>query len=180
MQFKNTLHNYSIITKSLHLITSVFIIIQFILVYWREYLTQANSLKLTLILLHKSIGFSLLFIGLFFIIWRFLNTKPKFPKNMARWEAIIATATHHSLYLCILLMPLTGTLMSLLSGKAILWFGLPIPLTLEINKSLAGFMYTSHVWISYLLAGFIILHAIGALKHYFINKDQILQRMFHK
>lgn len=178
MQIRNTKNNYGIITKILHLMISVFFIIQFILVYLREYITDTNPLNLQLILLHKSIGFSLLFIGLLFIIWRFLNIKPIFPKSMARWEIILATATHHTLYLTILLMPLTGTLMSLLGGKPIKWFGFTVPLEFETNKPIADFLYNSHVLISYLLIGLITLHIVGALKHYFIDKNKILQRIF--
>lgn len=177
MQLKNTHNNYGFVTKKLHLIIAVLFITQFALVYWRENIPNINPLNLQLILLHKSIGFTLLFIGLFFIMWRFLNPKPKFPKDMARWEVILATATHHSLYLVILLMPLTGTAMSFLGGKGLKWFGFPIPNLIGENKELAGLLYQSHVWLSYIIIALVILHITGALKHHFIDKNNVLTRM---
>lgn len=178
MQYKNTDSNYSFITKKTHLLITILFVVQFTLVYWRDYVPQINPLNMQLVLLHKSFGLTLLFIGLFFIIWRFLNTKPKFPSDMARWETILATATHHSLYLLILLMPLSGALMSLLGGHGIKWFGIPLPNYLPLNKPLSGIIYQAHVYLSYLVIALVVLHVTGALKHYFIDKNNVLQRMW--
>lgn len=177
MQFKNTSESYGFITKKTHLLIFILFLVQFILVYWREFVPNINPLNLQLILLHKSIGFTLLFIGLFFIIWRFLNIKPKYPNEMARWETILATATHHSLYLMILLMPLSGTLMSFLGGRGLKWFGLEVPNFLPLNKDLAGLIYQAHHYMSYLVIALVTLHVVGALKHHVIDKNNILERM---
>lgn len=177
MKLKNTSSSYGFITKKLHLIIALSFLIQFALVYIRDYVPKINPLNLQLILLHKSIGFTLLFIGVFFIIWRLLNLKPKFPNEMARWEVILATATHHSLYLVILLMPLSGVLMSFLGGRGLKWFGLTIPNLIGENEILAGLFYQSHVWISYVVIALVLLHVTGALKHHYIDKNNILKRM---
>lgn len=180
MTLKNTSNSYGSLTKLLHLFTALFFVVQFILVYWRENVPKSEPLNLQLILLHKSIGFTLLFTGIFFIIWRFLNTKPKYPESMARWETILATATHHSLYLVILLMPLTGTLMSFLGGRGLTWFGYDIPNFFTVNEAAAGFIYNNHVLLSYVVIGLVVLHVTGALKHYFIDNDGVLERMMRK
>lgn len=177
MQIKNTPDSYGVVTKGFHLVISLAFVIQYILLYWREYTSEANPLNLQLILLHKSIGFTLLIIGLGFIIWRFLNTKPLYPKTMAKWEILLATITRYALYFVILLMPLSGTLMSFMSGRGLKWFGLDLPNFFEINKSLAGNIYTSHVWMSFFIIALVILHVAGALKHHFIDKNNILVRM---
>lgn len=178
MQYKNTSSNYGIVTKVCHLLIALLFVVQFILVYWRDYVPQINPLNLQLILLHKSIGFTLLFIGLFFIVWRFLNTKPKFPSDMARWEVILATATHHTLYLTILLMPLSGTLMSFLGGRGLKWFGVNIPSIFPVNKELAGLIYKGHELMSYVIIALVVLHIGGALKHHYLDKNEVLTRMW--
>lgn len=178
MQIKNSLQNYGIVTKLTHAVLALLFISQFIIIYWRHQLPNGSSFGLDLLFLHKSIGFSLLFIALFFALWRFFNIKPVYPKNMLRIEAILATATHHSLYLVAILMPLTGTLMSFMSGKGIKWFGYTVPNLFTINEKMAGFFYDSHVYLSYIAITLVLLHFAGALKHYYISKDNILQRMW--
>lgn len=180
MTLKNTPNSYGSLTKILHLLVAALFVVQFVLVYWRDYVPKSEPLNLQLILLHKSIGFTLLFIGLFFILWCFLNTKPQYPASMARWETILATATRHSLYLVILLMPLTGTLMSFLGGRGLKWFGYDIPNLFTLNEPAAGLLYNGHVMISYVVIGLVVLHITGALKHYFVDNNGILERMMRK
>jgi cytochrome b561 len=37
-----------------------------------------------------------------------------------------------------------------------------------------------HQWVGYLLAGLLVLHIAGALKHHFIDRDNTLKRMLKK
>ena len=68
--------------------------------------------------------------------------------------------------------------MSVAAGYTPSFFNLfSVPLPIEKNKALAGLMNTSHLIIAWILIGLIVLHVAGALKHYFINKDQVLQTM---
>ncbi len=178
MPLKNTSASYGFVTKVLHAIIAIAFIIQFGLIYAKHYLLADDTSKLSFTLLHKSVGFSLVFVGLAFLLWRVVNTKPRYPAKMPRWEIILATATHHLLYLVILLMPVTGTVMSMSSGKGIKWFGHPIPNMLPKNEYIASLFYNSHVYISYLVLVLFSLHMAGALKHYYIDKNNILQRMW--
>jgi cytochrome b561 len=97
---------------------------------------------------------------------------------MPRWEIILATAVQHTLYLMILLMPLTGTLMSFLSDKGLKWFGLAVPNLIGINEPLARIFYNGHVYLSYLVIVLFVFHVAGALKHHYIDKNNILERMW--
>lgn len=178
MTLKNNYQSFGTITKLLHLIISILFIVQFVLVYWRDYVSNANPLNMQLIMLHKSFGFTLLFLGLFFIIWRLFNVKPLYPLHMAKWEKFLANTTHYLLYLTILIMPLTGVMMSFLSGRGIKWFGLAVPNYFNIDKELAGLFYSGHVWLSYAIIGLVILHVAGALKHYYLSSDNVMQRMW--
>ncbi|MBP9722811.1 MAG: cytochrome b [Gammaproteobacteria bacterium] len=178
--------SYGSVTKILHAIIAVLFITQFVLIYWRAELAENNPLGLTLILLHKSIGFSLLFLGLSFIVWHFISTKPPFPVHLKTWEKISATLSHNFLLIIIFLMPFSGTVMSMASNKGIKWFGYPIPNLISPNEALAGFFYNTHVYVSYITLGLLILHMLATLKHYLydkytknpLDKNNIWQRMW--
>ena len=75
-------------------------------------------------------------------------------------------------------MPVCGWVMSVAAGRVPSYFGLfNMPLPIEANKTLSKFMLTSHKTIAWILITLVILHVGGALKHYFIDKDNIVQRM---
>ena len=75
-------------------------------------------------------------------------------------------------------LPITGWLISSANGLPISFFGLFLmPDLISPNPSVHRLMETIHAWLAYALIAFFILHVLAALKHHFINKDNILRRM---
>ncbi|MDU8909459.1 cytochrome b/b6 domain-containing protein, partial [Wolbachia endosymbiont of Drosophila bocqueti] len=52
-----------------------------------------------------------------------------------------------------------------------------IPLLINQNKDLANTANELHSMLAYFMVLFIILHILGALKHTFIDKQNIFKRM---
>ncbi|SDK49922.1 cytochrome b561 [Methylophilus rhizosphaerae] len=126
--------------------------------------------------LHKSLGFTLLWLILFRVYWRITHTPPAMLASYSAFERKLATATHHCLYLLMVAMPLSGVLMTLYSKFGLKWFGLDVFGGLD-NASLRDFFKESHELFANILLALFILHVVGALKHRFIDKDQTLSRM---
>jgi len=126
--------------------------------------------------LHKSLGFTLLWLILFRVYWRITHTPPAMLSSYSAFERKLATATHHCLYLLMVGMPLTGVLMTLYSKFGLKWFGLEVFGGLD-NASLRDFFKESHELFANILLALFILHVVGAIKHRFIDKDQTLSRM---
>ncbi len=99
-----------------------------------------------------------------------LNELPLFVKFCSR-------VTHYLQYVFMLLMPISGVLMSILSGKEIPVFGIFTVPALEKNTQLAGIFYQIHVIAIWFFIALIIFHISAALYHHFIRKDQVLTRM---
>ncbi|MBS0290825.1 MAG: cytochrome b [Proteobacteria bacterium] len=178
MEIINTKKEFSLPTKILHWSIFILFVIQYFLVYRREYFPKDSPEKLQYILLHKSLGVILLLFALLMLVWRYVGTQPIMPKTMTLFEVKIAKLTHFFLYTMMLLQPITGILMSDLSGRQISifnWFKMPLLFTK--NESLATIFYQIHVWSSFFIIGIFCLHVLGALFHYFIRKDDVLQRM---
>tara|TARA_R110000868_G_scaffold353876_2_gene615082 strand:- start:34074 stop:34619 length:546 start_codon:yes stop_codon:yes gene_type:complete len=177
-KLKNTNTNYGLVTKLLHIIFVLLFITQYYLVYRRAYFPENSASSIQYILLHKSIGFSALFLGLFAIIWAIINKHPKLPNNIPCWEKFLAGLSKFLLYCTIFLMPLSGSLMSFFGGNGLSWFGIPVYNLFTTNKIFASSLYYFHVYFSYFIIALVIIHCIAALKHKFVYKNNVLQRMW--
>jgi cytochrome b561 len=89
-----------------------------------------------------------------------------------------AHAGHLALYGLMLAIPLSGWLMSSAKGFQTVWFGvLPIPDLLEKNKEVGDLLQTVHLSLNLLFVAVLLGHIGAALKHHFIDKDDILTRI---
>lgn len=131
-----------------------------------------------LIAIHKIIGLIVLFLATLRLIWVLQNPTPKLPLNMPVYEKLLAKIVKIILYICMFGMPLSGWAMSTAFGFVphIGSLSLPMP-GIPNNRALATTMENLHTILACALFGSITLHIAGALKHYFINKDNVLQRM---
>lgn len=177
MTLQNSTERFGALTKLLHWTIFILFLGQYFLVYRREYFPKDSPEKLQYILLHKSIGVVLLLLAFFMLAWRHVGQRP-LPLNGNSLERYLAKITHILLYLCMLIMPLSGILMSLYAGYSVSVFGLfNLPFALTKNEALGNVMYTTHVWTSYAVIGLVSLHVLAALFHHFVRKDKVLTRM---
>ena len=127
--------------------------------------------------LHKSVGLSLLMLIVLRMYWRFTHRPPAFLNSMKLWEKRLAKATHHSLYLLMFLIPLSGIIMSAGSKYGIKWFGIKVIPGFD-NKAIRELFYEFHEIFGLLLLLILILHILGAVKHSIVDKDGTLRRMW--
>ena len=127
---------------------------------------------------HKWIGVTVFMLAAARLLWRLGHAPPALPAAMAPWERRAAQLTHALLYLLFFAAPLTGWLFSSAAGFQTVYLGLvPIPDLLSKDKALADALKLAHKSINYTLAAVIVLHAAAALKHHFIDRDDVLRRM---
>ena len=127
--------------------------------------------------LHKSVGLSLLLLIVLRMYWRFTHRPPAFLSSMKLWEKRLAKATHHSLYLLMFLIPISGIIMSAGSKYGIKWFGIKIISGID-NSRLREVFYEFHLIFGILFLSILFFHISGALKHAIIDKDGTLRRMW--
>ena len=138
-----------------------------------------TQFKGTAYMLHKSTGITILFLMILRLIFINASGKPALPNAMKLWEKVLSRFVQYSFYLLLLIMPLSGWIMSVAGNKIPVYFGMfkaPLP-WIESNKQLAKVMDKTHEVIAWILIAFIVLHILGALKHHFIDKDNILRTM---
>ncbi|MGN7618976.1 MAG: cytochrome b [Ehrlichia sp.] len=127
--------------------------------------------------LHKAIGITLLFLLVLRVVCRFSSVIPQYPKSFPYHLVLASKATHVGLYITSITMATSGYVMSSASGKAIKVLSLNIPLLIDTNKNIANVAQQLHNICAYMLSVLIALHILAALKHKFIDKDNIFHRI---
>ena len=134
--------------------------------------------KLKLFSYHKWVGVTVLLLSAARLLWRATHAAPPMAGTMKAWERQAAHAAHIALYVLFFAAPITGWLFSSAAGFQTVYLGvLPIPDLLSRNKELADVLKLMHRWINYTMAAVIVVHAAAALKHHFVDRDDVLGRM---
>lgn len=134
--------------------------------------------KLQLFSYHKWIGVTVFMLAGLRVVWRLTHTPPPLPASMAGWQRRASAVAHGLLYLLILVIPISGWLMSSAKGVQTVWFGvLPLPDLIGKDKALGHLLEEVHETLNYTLLALVVLHVAGALQHHFIERQPFLQRM---
>lgn len=127
--------------------------------------------------LHKSVGLVVALLLLLRIVWRWRNPAPAALPG-PRWEQRAAHGAHLLLYGLMVLLVVSGYLISTADGRAIEvfgWVSVPaLPWAVDKQEDIAGEIHEILAWS---LMALVALHLLAALKHHFINKDRTLTRM---
>ena len=133
--------------------------------------------KLKLYSYHKWIGITVLLLFVPRILWR-ITHRPPAALPMPAWQHKIAEGVHHLLYLLMVLVPLSGWLMSSAKGFQVVYFGvLPLPDLVTKSEDLGDLLKEVHEVLNFGLLALVGLHVAGALKHHIIDRDATLRRM---
>lgn len=138
--------------------------------------SEAISVRTFYFNLHKSLGITLLVILALRLIVRLREVVPAFPQSMQAWEIRIADLTHRLLYALMVIVPLFGFGTALYSKFGIKWFGLTLFDGLD-DAALRDVYRVLHEIGGWILFVLIVLHVAAALKHKFVDKDQVMQRI---
>jgi cytochrome b561 len=127
---------------------------------------------------HKWAGVTIFLFVVLRLGWRLLHRPPELPAGMPAWQRKAAEATHVLLYLLMFAVPLSGWLMSSAKGFQTVWFGvLPLPDLLRKDTELGDLLQQLHMLLNFSMAALVLAHAGAALKHHFLDRDDVLVRM---
>jgi cytochrome b561 len=133
--------------------------------------------KLKLYAWHKWIGVTVFVLAAFRLWWRLYQAPPPDP-DMPAWQQNAAKTTHYFFYALFFLIPISGWLFSSAKGFQTVYLGIiPLPDLIDKNDEIAPIIKQVHLLAGYLLGGLMALHIAAALKHQFIDKDGLMNRM---
>jgi len=133
--------------------------------------------KLELYAYHKWLGITVLALVLVRLAVRARHAPPPTLPAPA-WQQRAAGLTHVALYGLMLLVPLSGWLMSSAKGFTVVYLGvLPLPDLVGKDRALGEWQTEVHEVMNFTLLGLVALHVAAALKHHLWDRDATLRRM---
>ncbi len=168
---------YTATAKGLHWLMALLLFGLLALGYYMADLPLSPD-KLQYFSWHKWAGVTVFLLVWLRLAWRVTHRPPAYPPSMTGPQQLLAHAGHLALYGLMLLIPLSGWLMSSAKGVQTVWFGvLPLPDLLGRDKELGKQLTELHFALNISLLVLIGVHTAAALLHQFVFKDDILRRM---
>jgi len=158
---------------------------------WRTSTMAAGYDKLDAYAVHALIGVAILLLAFLRAGWRaiapFILPQLEKPEDLPGWQHFAAEATHVALYALMFALPFSGWLMlsaAAPEGNVALPWGLSWPLLPFVEElsfveraKLEQTAESVHLALVWMLMALVALHVGAALKHQFIDRDDVLARM---
>jgi cytochrome b561 len=177
MSFRNTKRSWGSVSKLLHWLIVLLIINQWVIAERADSLPIGIA-KLQALAWHKSFGITILMLAVVRLAWRWMNPVPDLAGETRPWERVLARISHLLLYALIFAMPLSGWLMSSAKNFPVSWFKLlQLPDLVSPDQQIFERMRDLHHLLFDVLVVVAAVHVAGALKHHFIDRNDVLKRM---
>jgi cytochrome b561 len=149
------------------------------LIYVGYYMSdlEVSDEKWKLYFMHKSFGTLFLIIMLARIYNRMRSKVPALPSNVNIFDAKISKIVHYLLYIILLIMPISGMLMSIFGGRGLPFFFTTFLTDLSRHEEISGAFWLIHTKLPSIILILVSLHIIGSIKHLIIDKVNIIKRI---
>lgn len=182
MRWTNSKKGYGFLARLLHWVSALMMLTQLSLGFYMVMLSGAEKSKMYAY--HKTYGLIILGVILIRVSWALMSKKPDYP-NMPHWQILAAKAMHVLLYGLMLVIPVTGWIMSTLANyppDLPLVGKVAFPITegavcfSENCYMISSLSHDLHVYLGYVMVVLIVFHVMVAIKH-FCFSDGIFDRM---
>lgn len=128
---------------------------------------------------HVSLGIVLALLLLVRLAWRLVNPLPRAVPGTSAMAALIGYLVHWAWYALLIALPITGAAYVQAKNKVVSFFGLfDLPIFIAKNRQLADLAEEAHKTLAVLALVLFAVHVAAALKHHFIDRDDVLRRMW--
>lgn len=173
---KNTADSYGVVSRANHWISALLFIGLIALGIYMHELPKSPE-KFELYDLHKSLGIGLFLLMMLRLVWLKVSPNPE-QISQNKFEHILGHAVKGILYLAMIMLPISGWVMSNSGGHEVAFFTyFVLPEIVGENETIHEIAKAVHGTAGPLMILVVLLHVAGALKHHFIYKDNTLKRM---
>lgn len=178
-------NRYTIVAIILHWVIALGIVVMVVMGLTMTHVELDPMRLFQLYQLHKSIGITVLLAAVLRLLWRLTHRPPDLPDAMPRLEKTAASGAHVALYGLMVALPLSGWALVSASALAIPtvlygvvpWPDLPILSSLADKEPVEAALKLVHAYGAYMLVALVGMHALAALRHHVVLRDDILTRM---
>jgi cytochrome b561 len=138
-----------------------------------------KSWEADLLFVHMSFGLVVLALLLGRLGWRMVSpSPPPLATPLDPWGSVAALALHVLIYALLLMVPLAGIVLRFTRGQSLPLFGLyELASPWVRDRTLSASVKNVHELLAHALLIFASLHALAALGHHYVLKDETLRRM---
>ena len=175
--WKNSTTRYGSLQVALHWLMLLLLVAVYAAMELREIFPKGSEPREFMKSLHFMLGLSVLLLVTVRIAARFSGPTPAIVPTPPAWQEMLAKLLHLALYAFMIAMPVMGWLILSAEAKPVPFFGLELPALVAKNHALAESVEHWHhdvgEWAYYVVG----IHAVAALFHHYVQKDNTLLRM---
>jgi cytochrome b561 len=128
---------------------------------------------------HKLLGIAIFALVIGRLLYRLTHGAPKSDPSVPAALTGIGHLTHWLLYVLLIVVPIGGYIGTSYYGGLNV-FGLPLPAVSGKDEKIAEWYFDLHGIGGKVILGIVTLHIAGALYHWFVRKDRVVERMLPK
>ena len=166
---------YTRLTRILHWLTAALV---FSALFIGFVMVNSVSRYAGLVMLHKTLGVTILVVVLVRVVNRLTHRAPPLPSTVGALERKVVMLSEVSLYALLLIQPLLGWAMVSAAGGPVVVFGsLRLPRIAPFDAQLFWLLRQAHSVIAYALMAAIAEHISAVLLHTVTLRDRLIERM---
>ena len=174
MHFTNTVSEYGLISKALHWLSALILIIQIPLGFYLVDLDFGEK-RITFENVHVILGLIIFYLVIIRLINNTFNPTPKLNPSIFIGQKYIAKLNHIFLYVAILSITVSGILKKLFNGETLVIFFKEIEI--KDNFELADQFYNIHIYSNYVIIALISIHVLAVITHKLLFKENLLKKI---
>jgi cytochrome b561 len=167
-------HRFALIQRLLHWLMAVCILAM--LFIGVGMVSTVAPKYLPLILVHKTLGVTLLVLVLIRLALRLYYGAPRLPDDLPRTMMLGARLSHQLLYGFMIAMPLLGLGMLWAAAyPVILIGGIRIPPLLPQSDGMRTLLWNAHFYLRFAFFALVLVHLAAALFHAWVRRDGVFR-----
>ena len=174
MHLTNTLTEYGFISKILHWVSAMLLLVQIPLGFYLVDM-EFGPERLSIENIHVAIGLSLFYLVILRLLYKIFNPTPKLQPSIFKGQKFLAKMNHVLLYVTIISITSSGILKKLFNGETLIIFFSEIKI--QENFELSELFYDVHVFSNYLIIALIIIHIMAVIIHKLFFNDNLLKKI---
>ena len=174
MHLTNTLTEYGVISKVLHWLSAILLLVQIPLGFYLVDLDFGEE-RISLENVHVILGLIIFYIVIIRLVNKILNPTPKLDPSIFKGQVFLAKMNHILLYLAILSITISGIFKKLFNGESLVIFFKEIQI--KDNFELADQFYNIHIFSNYVILFLIVIHLVAVIVHKLFFKDNLLKKI---
>ena len=174
MHVKNTLTEYGLISKLLHWVSAILLLVQIPLGFYLVDLDFGPE-RINIESIHVIVGLSIFYLVILRLLIKIINPTPKLNPSIFKGQKFLAKLNHILLYVTILSITISGILKKLFNGETLVIFFKEF--RIQDNFELAEVFYDIHVFSNYFIIALITTHIVAVVVHKFFFNDNLIKKI---